>query len=162
MKESRPDSASEQRPGSGTERPTSASRARTDSITTIEVSRHPNRHPCYVYKVTFLSGVKRSLQLVFPKYLEHLQGIFLANTQKIEACFQVSEQRYTSNAFKGTHKTILSCRTRRKTLKSRGRKCRKETPASWTASGWKLKTKRNFKTWLRSKQISEPAVTARC
>lgn len=36
MKESRPDSASEQRPGSGTERPTSASRARTDSITTIE------------------------------------------------------------------------------------------------------------------------------
>ena len=38
MKDSRPDSASRQRPGSGTERPTSASRARTDSLTTIEVS----------------------------------------------------------------------------------------------------------------------------
>lgn len=72
MKESRPDSASEQRPGSGTERPTSASRARTDSITTIEVSRHLNRHPCNVYKVTFLFGVKQSLQLVFPKYFGHL------------------------------------------------------------------------------------------
>jgi len=36
MKDSRPDSASRQRPGSGTERPTSASRARTDSMTTIE------------------------------------------------------------------------------------------------------------------------------
>ncbi|KAJ7372258.1 hypothetical protein OS493_019702 [Desmophyllum pertusum] len=35
-KGTRPESASRQRPGSGTERPTSASRARTDSITTIE------------------------------------------------------------------------------------------------------------------------------
>ncbi|KAL9988547.1 hypothetical protein ACROYT_G003004 [Oculina patagonica] len=36
MKESRPDSAIRHRPGSGKERPESASRARTDSITTIE------------------------------------------------------------------------------------------------------------------------------
>ena len=40
MKESRPDSSSRQRSGSGTERPTSASRARTDSITSMEVSSH--------------------------------------------------------------------------------------------------------------------------
>ena len=44
MKDSRPDSASRQRPGSGTERPTSASRARTDSMTTIEVSGHVILH----------------------------------------------------------------------------------------------------------------------
>ena len=57
MKDSRLDSASRQRPGSGTERPTSASRARTDSMTTIEVSSHVSPpHPS-----TFLSGLEQSL-----------------------------------------------------------------------------------------------------
>lgn len=37
MKDARLNSGSRQRPGSGRDRPESASRARTDSITTIEV-----------------------------------------------------------------------------------------------------------------------------
>ena len=37
MKDTRPDSASKQRPDSGRDRPESASRARTDSIVSIEV-----------------------------------------------------------------------------------------------------------------------------
>jgi len=64
MKDSRPDSSSRQRPGSGTERPTSASRARTDSITSIEVSSQSresfSRQPSN--KVTFLSGLEQTPQ----------------------------------------------------------------------------------------------------
>lgn len=111
---------------------------------------------------------------IFAKYLRYLKGIFLANTSfglKDRSLFlsewtEVKKQQLLFRHKQRNSQTILSCRTRRKSLISRGRKCRKETPASWTASGWKLKTKRNFKTWLRSKhvvsyQMSEPAVTAR-
>ena len=61
MKDSLPDSATRQRPGSGRERPESASRARTDSIMSIEVCMSNAVFNRYHHKGVYLTKFCKSL-----------------------------------------------------------------------------------------------------